>query len=184
MRIDGATVAAMLVIVRDRAAQCDVLFCFIRSDRIPDQSSSSSSSSSSNSSSASGWSGSPGLKKRSPRPIGACWPPIARRFRRARSSRSAASSPRTQIRDSRQASSRRERVLRVLGHPLEREPEEVDPVARGEVELELVGLLEELDRQGQQVGRGEGEVILEDAPSRRRGSGKPRARVGWSRERM
>ncbi len=56
----------------------------------------SSSSSSNGSSSRSGCSGSSGSKKRSPRPIGACWPPMARRRLRARFSRSAASSPRTQ----------------------------------------------------------------------------------------
>jgi hypothetical protein len=57
---------------------------------------SSSSSSLTESSGASGWRGSSGLKKRSPRPSGACWPPRERRLRRAAFSRSAASSPRTQ----------------------------------------------------------------------------------------
>ncbi len=55
-----------------------------------------------------------------------------------------------------------ERMARVLGHPLDREPQQVDPVARREVELELVRLLEELDRQGQQCVLGERQVVLED----------------------
>ena len=46
-----------------------------------------------------------------------------------------------------------EGVVGVLGHPLDGEPEEVDPVARREVELQGVGLLEEVDGQGQQLGR-------------------------------
>ena len=55
-----------------------------------------------------------------------------------------------------------ERVLGVLGHPLDGEAEEVDAVAGREVELQRVGLLEELDGQRQQLGLGEGEVVLED----------------------
>src|SRR5271157_3458731 len=45
------------------------------------------------------------------------------------------------------------RMCGVLSHTLDREPQDVDAVPRREIELELVGLLQELDRQRQQFGR-------------------------------
>ena len=77
-----------------------------------------------------------------------------------------------------------DRMAGVLGHPLDREPQQVDPVAGREVELELVRLLEELDRQGQESVLGEREVVLEDRQLVVARLGKPRFSVGCNRERM
>ena len=88
------------------------------------------------------------------------------------SSRSAASSPRTQTSASRQAASLGHRVFGILRHALDGEPQQVDAVARREVELEFVGLLEELDGQARAVRLArEGEVVAAGSPSRRRGRG-------------
>ena len=55
-----------------------------------------------------------------------------------------------------------QRMGRVLGHALDREPQQVDPVARREIELETMRLLKKLDRQGQECILGERQVVLED----------------------
>ena len=50
----------------------------------------------------------------------------------------------------------------VLSQPLHRVPQHVDAVARREVEIELMRLLEEIDRQVEHLGFGERQVIAQD----------------------
>ena len=110
--------------------------------------------------------------------------PAARWRFSARVSSSSASSPSTRSTASRHAVVARQRMRRILGPALDRELQDVDAVARREVELQAVRALQELDRHAEEFRLGERQVVLAGSPSRRRDVGNATSSVGCKRDRM